>query len=601
MSSAKVEGFSANETFCETVLSKPSDVTIELLTNELRRSGNIKSSETVTDFSIKMLVGGQSGASISKISLNYKPPEAGPPTVVLKLANSEPEETDLMKLFLPVYNVWLVRWITCIACYFFCKKVPPEEREEHDFGYEVFCRYEPILYGKAKPIIEQKAPLMTMPKVYSVGLIDKGNTKYDSCGFCCCRKLGETKSHVIMEDLSAYKTVAIDIMATNSDGSLSRPGIKYGWSKHDPAKWSKESECSPSKKPDISLEEATTASLKAIASLHSSFWKDNRLLEETGLSHEAWGPIVTGIHWWARGKYREGNYGKKGELMSGIYREEYCAKYLQSPIFGNNTVAKAYGLPDNYFDPLREQWVMNFLYATTKKMDEIRLHIENLNYHETLVHHDYHNGNILYKRDNDTSAMDIKIIDWQMCGAGAACTDVAQIFLMWNDFDSIPARLLLLKKSLLEIIEDGKNDKDGPTLDTSFEDGLIKMYHEELVAGGVIDYSLEDLQIDITKILLRAILNTRIYMMHNLIEGFRKWPLEPAIYGPLHSKGGYEGFKKSMRQKCDAAEISMEYFDKVNRHQAENLRDKYLYNYLLLKTWACRYGVIDKNVTYTAV
>ena len=217
-----------------------------------------------------------------------------------------------------------------------------------------------------------------------------------------------------------------------------------------------------------------------------------------------------------------------------LQKGTFCSKYLKSPVFHNQRIYQSLNIPSNYFDPWKAQWVLNFLHACNLNYDNIRLRVENLNYKETLVHHDFHNGNIMYKRNEKTGGLDIKVIDWQFCGAGAAVTDVAYVFSHFHHV--IPARMSMLNKSLLHIIEEGKKCKEGPTFDTSFEDSLIEKYHQELVAGGVKNYALEDLQKDITCIWLFH-LNHPFSHIHQIITGYKQEKRDNIVGMILHTEG----------------------------------------------------------------
>ena len=599
MGRSKVYSQTQGDMYCKTVLNSAKELTAELLTSELRRGNYIKSPEIVKQFTSKVVVGGQSGASLTKITLTYDPPDIGPPTLMLKVTTSIPEPTDLMKIFLPIYNVMCVRWLVCLLCNCFCccNGVTSKEAQEHPVAYESMVRYEPVLYARGKVEIGKKAPKMTIPEVYSVGLYDEGNTKYHSCAFCCCRKLGKTKSHIMMEDLSSYKTAAETLVSINNDGTLSRPGVKYGCSLYDVTTYAQKSDFQENQKPDISLAEMSLASISALANMHAAFWNKKEALEKIGLSHEALSPIFTGMHYFQRGKYRNTVIGTKNEWFGKkIPKGTFCSKYLKSPVFHDQRIYQSLNIPSNYFDPWKAQWVLNFLHAYNLNYDNIRLRIENLNYKETLVHHDFHNGNIMYKRNEENGGLDIKVIDWQFCGAGAAVTDVAQIFVMFNN-GLIPARMSMLNKSLLHIIEEGQNGKEGPTFDTSFEDSLIEKYHQDLVAGGVKNYALEDLQKDITCIWL-FYLNFHFDL---IITGYKLFKKNNYVGMILHTKGGLEKWKQEQKVNREKIGMSDEYLDLCINHNLECGRNKLLYNLLVLKTWAYRYGLVDKNVTYSAV
>ena len=80
----------------------------------------------------------------------------------------------------------------------------------------------------------------------------------------------------------------------------------------------------------------------------------------------------------------------------------------------------------------------------------------------------------------------------------------------------------MVNKSLLHIIEEGKKGKEGPTFDTSFEDSLIEKYHQELVAGGVKNYALEDLQKDITCIWLFYLNFNPFCLIDQILTGYKQ-------------------------------------------------------------------------------
>ena len=587
--------------YCKTVLNSAKELTAELLTSELRRGNHIKSPEIVKQFTSKVVLGGLSGASINKITLTYDPPDVGPPTLILKVMTSIPEPTELSNFILPIYNVMCVRWLVCLLtnCFCCCNRVTSKEMKEHFVAYEMLVRYEPVLYARGKAEIEKKAPKMTIPEIYSVGLHDEGDTKYHSCAFCCCRKIGKTKAHIMMEDLSSYKTAAETLVSINNDGTLSRPGEKYGCSLYDVTTYAQKSDFQENQKPDISLAEMSLASISALANMHAAFWNKKEALEKIGLSHEALPPIFTGMHYFQRGKYRNTVIGTKNEWFGKkIPKGTFCSKYLKSPVFHDQRIYQSLNIPSNYFDPWKAQWVLNFLHACNLNYDNIRLRVENLNYKETLVHHDFHNGNIMYKRNEKTGGLDIKVIDWQFCGAGAAVTDVAYVFSHFHHV--IPARMSMLNKSLLHIIEEGKKCKEGPTFDTSFEDSLIEKYHQELVAGGVNDYALEDLQKDITCIWLFH-LNHPFSHIHQIITGYKQEKRDNIVGMILHTEGGLEKWKQEQKANREKIGMSDKYLDLCINHTLETERNSWLYYMLVLKTWAYRYGLVNKNVTYSAI
>jgi hypothetical protein len=218
---------------------------------------------------------------------------------------------------------------------------------------------------------------------------------------------------VVMEDLSEEYL---------DSGMLFGPGNPNNWNRDIPANIS-QAYPRPAKVP--SSFEVANETFLAIAQVHATFWKDEKLLQD-GYS---W---LRGANW-ASGKDEDTWKASQG-LIQGMW------KNLQSTI--DDKVQ---------WDPLVKRITEKAMEGISWEAQQKRV---NSSTDFTLVHGDFWPGNIMISKYN---MQDLKLLDWEMVGIGSGPQDLGQYIL-----------------SNME-----------PNERRACEDELIRNYHNELLRLGV--------------------------------------------------------------------------------------------------------------------
>lgn len=182
--------------------------------------------------------------------------------------------------------------------------------------------------------------------------------------------------------------------------------------------------------------EVASETFLAIAEVHATFWKDNKLLEPRKSAYLRGGA-------WIQGEQEASWEGSQG-MIQGIWERLKTNQQLDDRI---------------QWDPLVKKTVEKAMTGISWEAQKRRLNMTNS--HWTLVHGDFWPGNVMI---STTNTKDLRLLDWEMCGLGSGPQDLGQYVLSNMDPDERRA----------------------------CEDKLVHTYYDELIRMGLKDFTWEE-------------------------------------------------------------------------------------------------------------